>query len=100
MRTLLGMETIEIRRAANATATTVQNMGVDHCRSNILVPKEFLHGSYVVTRLDQMRGERMTERVSCDAFRDIALAGCGANCLGNRRLMPMMTGANSRSGDG
>ena len=33
---------------ADTTSTSIQNMGVDHRRANVLVPQEFLHGADVV----------------------------------------------------
>ncbi len=38
-----------VRRATHASPTTIQHMRVDHGRPDILVPKQFLHSSYVVS---------------------------------------------------
>ena len=43
---------------ADATSASIQNMGVDHRRANVLVPQEFLHGADVVAVGQQMGGER------------------------------------------
>jgi hypothetical protein len=39
-------------------------MGVDHRRLDILVPKEFLYGSYVVPVLEEMGREGMPKRMA------------------------------------
>jgi hypothetical protein len=41
-------------------------MHVDHGRANVLVAKEFLHPADVITDRQEMRGERMPERVAGD----------------------------------
>ncbi len=46
-----------IRRATDTSSTSVQNMGIDHCRANVLVSQEFLHGADVVAVGEQMGGE-------------------------------------------
>jgi hypothetical protein len=40
-----------IDRTANAVASLVQHMGMNHGRTHILVPRQFLDGLGVVTRL-------------------------------------------------
>ena len=84
VRTLFGKKTVKIGWAADALAAFVQNVSIDHCRSNVTMAQEFLHGADVVTGFDEVGGEAVPERVSGDSFRDIALSCCGANCLGNR----------------
>ena len=44
--------------------TLAQHMGVDHGRTDILMPQKFLNRADVITRLKQMSGERMAERVA------------------------------------
>ncbi len=44
VRTLFGMETAKICRAAEALAPSIQDVGVNHGRPNIGVAKEFPHG--------------------------------------------------------
>ena len=98
MRTLSGTGFVEICGAADALAATVEDVSVDHRCSNIAVAKEFLHGTNVGTRLDQVRGKRMAECVCGDPLRDIAPFGCGANCLRNGRLVHVMTAMDTAAG--
>ncbi len=44
--------------------TLAQHMGVDHSRTDILMPQKFLNRADIITRLKQMSGERMAERVA------------------------------------
>jgi hypothetical protein len=39
-------------------------VGVNHSRANVLVAEQFLHGADVVPIGQQVRGERMPERVA------------------------------------
>ena len=44
--------------------TALQHMRVDHGRSDVLVPQEFLHGPNIVTILQQVRSKAVPERIS------------------------------------
>ncbi len=48
-----------VGRAGHAAAPFVQHVSIHHCRPNVLVAQQFLHGSDVITRFDQVRGEAM-----------------------------------------
>ena len=50
-------------------AASVQDMGIDHGRADILVPKEFLDGTDVIACFKQMRGKGMSEGVTTDMLR-------------------------------
>ncbi len=39
-------------------------MGIDHRRTDVLVPEQFLHGADIVPGFQQMGGKRMAERIS------------------------------------
>ena len=45
---LIGTTSQPVRRAAHAAAASIQDVRIDHCRSNVFVSKEFLHGANVV----------------------------------------------------
>ncbi len=49
-----------VRRALNASAASIQNMRVDHCRADIPVTQQLLYGPDVVAVFEQMRRKRMT----------------------------------------
>lgn len=51
--------------AAHADRATVEGMGVDHGRLNILVPQQFLDRSNIVSAFQQVRGERMLRACLC-----------------------------------
>jgi len=43
-----------IRGAANAAASSIQDMSVNHVRAHILVPQKILHGSDIIAILKQV----------------------------------------------
>jgi hypothetical protein len=57
-------ERILIERALHAKTRLVHHMRVDHRCTHILVPKEFLHRSNIVSILQEMRRERMSKCVT------------------------------------
>ena len=52
-----------VQRAAHRAAAHAQHVGVDHRGADVGVAQQFLHGADVVTRLQQMGGKRMAQRV-------------------------------------
>ena len=64
MRTLNGIQAVEISRAADATAPLVQKMSISHRRPNVTVIEEFLYRADVIIRLDPMGCERVTQWMS------------------------------------
>jgi len=48
----------------------LQDVGVDHRRLHVGVPKELLDGADVVAVLEQVRGERVPQRVAAGVFLD------------------------------
>jgi hypothetical protein len=46
----------------------MENMGIDHGCLDILMSKQFLHGTYVITILKQVRGKRMAKGVRGNGF--------------------------------
>ena len=53
-----------IKRAADMQAGPIQNVRVKHGRGDILVTEELLHGSNVVSVLEQMRRKAVSESVA------------------------------------
>ena len=47
-----GRSTIE--RTDDAMTSTVENMGIDHCCTDVFVPKQFLNGADVIAGLQKM----------------------------------------------
>jgi len=54
-----------IKWTANASATPIQYMCVDHRGIQILVAEQFLDRPNVLSRLKQMRGERVPQHMGC-----------------------------------
>ena len=54
-------------------AVSFQDMGIDHGRADILVPKELLNGADVIACFKQMRGKGMSEGVTTDMLKYAAL---------------------------
>lgn len=59
-----------VERAPDPVSPTVQDVGVDLGGPDILVPEQLLHRADVVPVLQQMRGERVPERVGGYVLRD------------------------------
>ncbi len=53
-----------IERTPYPAPATLQHMRVDHGRSDVLVPQEFLHRPNIVTVLQQVRSKAVPERIS------------------------------------
>jgi hypothetical protein len=51
-----------IERAAYPSPAVPQHVRVDHGRTDVLVPQEFLHRPNIVPVLQQMRGKAVPER--------------------------------------
>lgn len=58
------MELEAVRRAVHSTSASVQDMGIDHGRTDVLMPKELLDRPDVVAVLKEMGGPAL----------------CGINC--------------------
>ncbi len=73
---------IDVERAANAKATAVEDVRVQHGRRHVLVAPLLLHGADVVAGLEQVRGKRVTEGVAPDAMGELgSLTGLGHRTL-------------------
>lgn len=60
--------------AADAPPAAVQHMRVDHCRANVFVSQQFLHGANVVTVGQQVSREGMAKGVTGDSFGQSSLS--------------------------
>ena len=63
-----------IQRTFHALASLVQDMRVDHGRTDVFMTQQFLNRSYIVARFQQMGREGMAERMARGPF---AQAGTG-----------------------
>ena len=53
-----------ISRAADASPTSIQYVGVDHRGADAFVAEEFLDGTNVVSILEKVSGKAVVERVA------------------------------------
>jgi hypothetical protein len=59
---------VEIQRTSDALTTTLQNVGINHGRSHIVVSQEFQDSSDVITALLELRNKGMPKRLACGVF--------------------------------
>lgn len=59
-----------IQGAPHALPATIQYMGVDHRGRHIRVTEQFLHGTDIIARLQQMRRKGMPQAVAVNLFVD------------------------------
>ncbi len=60
----------EIRRAPYTEAAPIENVGVDHRRSDASVPEELLHRSDVIAVFEQVCGEGVPKSVAGGSLRE------------------------------
>jgi len=63
-----------VQWATDCQPRPVEHMGVNHCRSHIFVPKQFLNIAYVAPVLKQMRGETVPKGMAAGRFRHSGLS--------------------------
>jgi len=61
---------LNIQWASYTDPWLIQDMGVNHCRRDIIMPQQFLYRPDIIVRLQQVCGKRMTKRVDIDRFSD------------------------------
>jgi hypothetical protein len=60
----------QIAEAPNTSAATIQHMGIDHRRVDILMPQEFLDSANIVARFEQMGGKPLAKGVAARRLGD------------------------------
>ena len=73
-------------------------MRVDHGGLHVLVPEQFLHGPNIVAGFQQLRGERVPERMAGDVFGDPGQAGRGAYRFLQTAFIQVMAALDARAG--
>lgn len=71
-------------------AASVQDMGIDHGRADVLLPKEILDGADVIACFKQMRGKGISEGVTTDMLNYARIADCFLDAPLKNRLMSVM----------
>ena len=56
--------TVSIQRTAHAETRPIQHVRVNHGGADVFVPKKFLNRANIMTCGQELRSERMTERVT------------------------------------
>jgi hypothetical protein len=88
--TRAGASEVDVKRAPDATAATIEDVGVDHGRADVAVAQQFLDGPDVVAGFQQVCGERMPQGVTARRLRNPGCAeGDGERTL-DRGLMQVM----------
>ena len=65
-----------IERTAHTHSSTVEHMRVQHRGGHVAMPQQFLHGADIISRLQQMRRERMAEGVARRSLADAGAQHC------------------------
>src|SRR6266550_4839539 len=79
-----------VRRTPYTQAPAVQDVRVDHDRPHVAMAQQLLHRPDVGPRLEQMRGERMAQRVTGRPLRDPRTAHRLPHGTLNGRFVQMM----------
>ena len=81
-----------VQRAAHAGRATVQDVRVDLRRRHVTVTQEFLDGPDVAAVLEQVRCERVTQRVGAGPLGDPGAPHRLLHCALQDRLVQVMAG--------
>ena len=76
--------------AADGEGSAVEDMGVDHRGADVVVTEELLHGADVVAVFEEMRGERMPQRVAGGPLVNLSQPHGVFHCPLNRAFMYMV----------
>src|SRR5262245_60327871 len=86
-----------VERAAHDASAATEHVRVDLGRAHVGVPKLLLHRANVSATLEQMRRERVAQRVAARGFRYASAAHGSFHRALNHRLVEMMATPNSRA---
>ena len=79
-----------IERADDRQSRTIHHVRVDHRRLHVLVTEQFLHGADVGPIFQEVRGERMPERMRHSQFGDLAASQRSLEVIAKSRFMDVM----------
>ena len=80
-------------RAPDSFSSAIQDVSINHRGANVAVPQKLLHGPDIISVLEQMRGERMTECVTSGWLKYMRFDSCFLESLledGFVKMMPML----------
>ena len=84
-----------IDRAPNAKPAPIENVRVYHRRSNVTMTEEFLHSPNIGPVFEQMRRERVAQRMTGRTLRHTRRSYGFAKCALNHGFMQMMPPART-----
>ena len=89
-----------IERAAHPFSSSVQHMGIDHGRADVLMAQEFLHGANIITAFQEVGRKAMTQGMATPWLVDTrSLDGHFYRFLQHRvrHMMPLLTSRSTSS---
>ena len=84
--------------AAHGFRATIEDMSVDHGGLHVLMPEQCLHGPNIIAGFQQLRSERVPERMAGDVFVDPGQAGRGAYRFLQTAFIQVMAALGARAG--
>ncbi len=78
---------LAIQRTNHRIRTLPQNMGVDLRRADIAMTQQLLYGANIVARFQQMRRERVAQRMARGVLDDARIVDCAAHVSLQRRFV-------------
>jgi len=86
---------LAIKRRFYRESAALEDVGVGHGGFDIFVPEQFLYGADVVSILEEMCGEGVSEGVGCDTFIYFYKASHLFDCFLNSRFMKVVSSNHS-----
>ncbi len=83
-----------IDRATDTMPSLIENMGINHRRTDILVAKQLLYCPNIVPIFQQMSGKGMAKSTTPDPFDDVRLEDSFVNNTLKKGLMDVISAVN------
>ena len=64
-----------VHGAVDPFPSSVQYVGIDHCRLHVLMPEQFLNRADIIAIFQEVRGERVSQRVAAHRLGQAGLSG-------------------------
>jgi len=85
-----------VERAPNPAPAAVEHVGVNHCRRDVAMAEKLLDGANVISRLEEVGGEAVSQAVTGRVFVDPRSLNGGPEGSLKDGLVKMMTAAVAR----
>ena len=89
--TLSVIDACQIQRTGRANTGLTENMGINHGGRYVCMPRQFLHGTNIVIRFQQMRCETVAQGMTSHPLVDVAGCSRALDHLLQRAFVQMMT---------